>query len=176
MAVKVEVNLGFIKFSWEVETSDRERENWINFLSSIRDYRVLTGALSYEYAGEVFDSVARLRNDVLRTAIAGLPVDAGLRVSYEAMLRATRDFMVAIRNIGRETLTNRDLRLADIRPIGNQWTFAAALVDLRRSIVRQIEENCQVFGVEVPDEFKLNYILPDAIAEQWADELAPISR
>lgn len=176
MSVKVEVNLGFIKFSWEVETTDRERENWTNFLSSIRDYRVLTGALSYEYAGEVFDAVARLRNDALPTAIAGLPVDAGLRVSYETMRRATRDFMVAVRNIGRETLTNCDLRLSDIRPIGNQWTFAAALVDLRRSFVRQIEENCKVFGVEVPDEFKPNHVLPDAIAEEWADELAPVTR
>lgn len=176
MSVKVEVNLGFIKFSWEVETSDRERESWINFLSSIRDYRVLTGALSCEYAGEVFDAVARLRNDVLPTAIAGLPVDAGLRVSYETMRRAARDFMVAVRGIGRATLTNRDLRLSDIHPIAYQWTFAGALVDLRRSFVRQIEENCEVFGVEVPDEFKPDYVLPDAIAEEWANELAPVTR
>ena len=171
--MKIGLNFGFLKFETDVNFTDRQRENWASLLSDLTDYRVLRSAMEAEYAGEVFSAVVRLRDNALPGAIKDLKADDPLRGSYDRMRRALRDFLVAVRNIGRDTLSNKDLKLADIKPIGYQWVFVSALERMRGAFLREIQDNCLLFGLTLPGEFASEYRPPENIAEEWAQEVAP---
>ena len=171
--MKITINLGFISASFEPSFTDEEKENWKRLLIKLEDYRILSSPLNGEYVGEVMEAVARLRDSVLPAASEGLPIDIGLQKSYASIRRSIRDFLVSVRPIGREFLFNKDLSLSDITPIGYQWTFISALQSLRDGILKEVEDNCLIFGLDVPQAFSVTHRLPENIANEWALEVAP---
>ncbi len=170
--MKVGINFGFLKLEWDIDFTNKQKENWARLLSDLEDYRVLSTSLNAEYAGEVFAAVVRLRTVTLPTAMDDLAADDALRGSYKRMRESTRDFLVSVRNIGQATLSNSNLRLDTIQPIGSQWIFVSALQRLRDVFKKEIDENCAIFKLDVPDVFKDSHRLPVNIAETWADQLA----
>jgi hypothetical protein len=90
------------------------------------------------------------------------------------MRRALRDFLASVRNIDPAVLTDATTNLSKIQPIGYQWTFVSALQRLRDVFVKEITENCVIFGLELPEEFQTDYRLPEPTAEEYADEVAAL--
>ena len=171
--VEVTVNLGFVSVKFKPDFSDAEKESWVRLLLQLEDYRVLSSALNAEYVADVYAAVVRLRDVALPTALEGLPPDAGLQISYSRLRKALRNFLVSVRPIGRDILTNGDVSLADVKPIGHQWTMVAALQSLRDEFHKEIQDNCTLFGLKMPDVFTASYQVPEEIAEEWALEVAP---
>jgi hypothetical protein len=174
MTVKVAINFGFVKIEFDMDCTDGQRENWARLLSALTDYRVLSAMGSAEYVPEVMASVVRLRKDVLPSAIKELSADDPLRKSYEEMRRAVRDFLTSVRNVDPAVLTNATTNLSQIQPVGYQWTFVSALQAMRDVFVKEITENCAIFGLEMPEQFQGGYHLPEPIAEEWAEEVAAL--
>jgi hypothetical protein len=78
MATKIALNIGFLKIETDVNFTDRQRENWAKFVSTLEDYQALYLTLDAEYAGRVFDSIVRLRNVTLPEAVKDLKADDAL--------------------------------------------------------------------------------------------------
>lgn len=174
MPVKVTVNFGFLKLESNVDFTNKQRENWTQLLSELIDYRLLSSLACAEYVPEVMNAVVRLRNDVLPSYVKDLDTNDPLRKSYEEMRRAIRDFLTAVRGIDSSILTNKITDLSKIKPVGSQWIFVSALQRLRDVFVKEVTENCAIFGLELPEEFQSCYRLPEPIAEEWADEVAAL--